>query len=117
MIAYRYDGTFQGMLSCIFTAFEARETPDAVYDYTAGQGTLLPVREIVTEESHARRVETGIRTKLSEEIWEMVRDGFLCCMEQKEVTIIRFVKLCFRYGKTIAANYADKTAFMWTNTD
>ncbi len=109
MIAYRYDGSFDGMLSCIFMTFARHETPDFIFTFDQPQATLLPVRDILTEADKARRVENGIREKISEDAWGMVRDGFLCSLPDKETVLVRFVKLLFRYGKKVMTQYADPT--------
>lgn len=109
MIAYCYDGSFDGMLCCIFTSFARRETPELIFTFDQRQATLYPVRSIVTETDKARRVENGIRQKISEDSWELVRDGFLCNLPDKEAVLVRFVKLLFRYGEKAATNYANPT--------
>ena len=109
MIAYRYDGSFDGMLSCIFTSFARHEDPQLIDTFDQPQAALIPVRTIPTEPDKARRVERGIRGKIGEEEWEMVRDGFLCELENREVILTRFVRLLFRYGRRAATNYADPT--------
>lgn len=109
MIAYCYDGSFDGMLCCIFMSFARHETPDMIFTFDRPQATLYPVREITTESDKARRVENGIRQKISEDSWNLVRDGFLCNLPDKETVLVRFVKLLFRYGKRAAVNYANPT--------
>jgi probable DNA metabolism protein len=106
MIGYRYDGSFDGMLCCVFEAFLKKEEPDVIFADGKAQATLLPVRQIVTEPEKARRVERGIRLKISERAWGMVRDGFLCCMAQKERIILRFIRMLFRRGAQAAGDYA-----------
>lgn len=114
MIAYCYDGSFDGMLCCIFESFTRHETPDMIFPADQPQITLYPVRTIMTQTDQARRVENGIRKKISEESWDMVRDGFLCALPDKETVLVRFVKLLFRYGKRTAVNYANPTVdILW----
>ena len=44
--AYVYDGSYEGMLCCIFTAIAEKELPADIYPEDAEQASLCPPRFI-----------------------------------------------------------------------
>ena len=52
-VIYRYDGTWEGLLSCVFTSFEKKEMPMDIRCWDEEQTLLLPERMIETDEEHA----------------------------------------------------------------
>ena len=46
---YRYDGSFQGFLCCVFESFARREIPAAVCTPQTEQLTLFALRDIPTD--------------------------------------------------------------------
>ena len=75
-LIYRYDGSFDGLLTCIFTCYEQKEWPlDIVSDQNV-QDTLCPARTIDTDSVKASRVAAVLPQKLSKEGAEMcIRDS------------------------------------------
>ena len=53
---YRYDGTFQGFLCCIFESYSRKEIPAAVCAPDRGQISFYDSCEIVTDPARAQRV-------------------------------------------------------------
>lgn len=97
-IAYLYDGSFNGFLCCVYESFYKREMPIAIFDYTSEQATIFTQREIVTNLDHASRVESSIAKKISMEALELVRLCFLSSLENKEVSLIKFLRLGYKVG-------------------
>ena len=81
-VAYCYDGSFEGLLCCIFESFEKKERPVSIQPEGMGQLTLYPPRAVQTELSKARRVEAGLRRKASDESYRLVELGYYSCHEQ-----------------------------------
>ena len=57
---YRYDGTFQGFLCCIFESYSRKEIPAAVCAPDRGQISFYDSCEIVTDPARAQRVARGL---------------------------------------------------------
>ena len=55
-LIYVYDGSFEGMLSCIFAAFANRETPARIVADDELQPSLFARRPVETDPEHARRL-------------------------------------------------------------
>ena len=53
---YRYDGTFQGFLCCIFESYSRKEIPAAVCAPDRGQISFYDSCEIVTGPARCKRI-------------------------------------------------------------
>ena len=71
-VIYRYDGTFDGFLCCVFAAVYAGILPADILD----GDTLLPARTIETEPDKAARVAAGIEKKIAPAAHDLVRTAF-----------------------------------------
>lgn len=100
-VVYRYDGSFQGFLCCIAQSFYDKALPAGIERLDEAQAMLFPVREVETDGQLAARLERSIQEKISREAWDMVRRGFLTCLEHKEMHLLRFVLLGYREGAKV----------------
>lgn len=101
VLTYRYDGTFEGMMCCVFESYYAHEIPFAVLTPDAPDMTLFGSKEIVTDEEKANRVIRSVPLKISSEAAELVRLAFFTCLEEKELAILKFLRLGYRLGRKI----------------
>lgn len=106
MIDYLYDGTFEGLLTCIYhhyyTDRAAGVFPREEYQPSMLNGYL----EVETEEEKAARVYDAIERKISGYALRMVYRAFLSDAPGKETVILRFVVLGFRTGPSIGSLHA-----------
>jgi probable DNA metabolism protein len=100
-VIYHYDGTFSGFLCCVFSAFQQKEMPAAIAAGEESQETLFGVEEIATQEEKANRVLLAIPKKISRTALELVQKGFLTCLPDKEMKLLQFLILGFRYGAQV----------------
>lgn len=107
--AYVYDGSFDGMLCCVFTAIADKELPADIFPEDAAQATLCPPQFIETDPAKARRVRDSIPRKISREALEWVEDGFLSCEARKERLILDFLRKGYRAGPQITRMLWDET--------
>lgn len=98
---YRYDGSWDGLLCCLFETYERRELPQAVYSHEDVQQTLYPALEIVTDPNKAGRVKYAMLPKIGSSAKELAEYAFLTCLPQKELWILRFLRLAFRHGPLV----------------
>ncbi|SEU23083.1 TIGR03915 family putative DNA repair protein [Paenibacillus sp. NFR01] len=108
-LAYTYDGSFEGLLCCVFESFAWKETPLAVHSEQEGQGLLLEARWIETDAAKAERVLRSIPQKIGAEAEEWVRLGFWSGVPEKELLLIRFLQLGFKHGRQVMNMLADET--------
>ena len=105
---YTYDGTFEGLLCCIFDSYANKEVLTAITSDEDAIPTLFPTRAISTDAAHAARVLRKLH-KLSPWGEELVRRGYLTCMEDKEIRIYRLVAKLLRDGPGFLRDFSDET--------
>lgn len=108
-LIYRYDGSFEGLLCCVFESYEKKEIPAAVLSPDADQTTLLPEREVPADPEKAARVLRSIPAKLGPEALGFVRRAYLTCLPEKERHIFLFLRLGYRRGPEVMRMLADPT--------
>ncbi len=100
-LVYRYDGTFPGFLCCVAECFRDKRLPQAIQRLDEPQETLFPVKAVDTDRALADRVERSIPKRISPEARSMARQAFLTCMEEKEMRMLRFLLLGYKYGPKV----------------
>lgn len=108
-VIYIYDGTLDGLLSCVFEAFSLKENPELISkapDVQMQFGTQI--REIETRKAHADRVYKGILDKLGDDTLNMVYHAVLSSETDAETAALSYLRMGFKYGKSIYGNLADK---------
>ncbi len=105
-IIYQYDGSFDGLLSCIYESYVQKERPTAFLDVGDAEACLFEVRMIPTDYAHAKRVYESFR-KLSPEVGPFLRRVFLTCLSEKEMAIYRFVVKLYREGAPYLTRLSD----------
>jgi probable DNA metabolism protein len=106
-VVYRYDGSFEGMICCVYESFYRREHPLAITESGCAQMTLLDTREIITDTDHTKRVIDAIRSKISPEALDLVRKSYLTCLAEKELAVLRFLRLGFKEGPLVTGMLAE----------
>ncbi|MDR0405697.1 MAG: TIGR03915 family putative DNA repair protein [Clostridiales bacterium] len=97
-VIYRYDGTFDGLLCCVFESYYAAEVPADVTANDAFQATLFPSKVIVTDSHRAQRVLTSIPKRMGNAALDLAQKAFLTCLEQKALAILLFLRLGYTHG-------------------
>ena len=105
---YTYDGSFDGLLCCIFDSYVNKEVLTAITSDEDSIPTLFPTRDIRTDAAHAIRVLRKLH-KLSPWAEELVRRGYRTCMEEKELRIYRLVAKLLREGPGFLRDFSDET--------
>ena len=100
-IAYLYDGSFPGLLSCVYESYYQKELPAMIFSYEEAQETLFPVKEIVTDHGAAEKVEQSIVKSISKEALRLVRVCYLSQMENREVSILHFLRMGYQIGPRV----------------
>ena len=108
---YYYDGSFDGLLTVIYMAYNDRESNMLRVNAKAEQLILaLDDIHIITDFSKARRVEKSICEKLSYNFLNSIRTCFLSCDKNKDTIIIHTVYKALNQGEEIL-NSLDEHAF------
>ncbi|WP_334077002.1 TIGR03915 family putative DNA repair protein [Paenibacillus sanfengchensis] len=99
--AYIYDGSFDGFLSCVFESFDRKEEAVDIRPSEDNLYVLFDAVWVETDPVKAARVYKGIGVKICPAAQELIRNGFLTCMSDKELLLYRFLRLGFQYGRTV----------------
>lgn len=107
-LIYRYDGSFEGLLCCVFESFEKKEIPADILPPDTLQTSLFPAHEIITDYAKAQRVLVSIPKKMGASALEFIRYAFLTCLEKKELCILNFMRKGYKYGPNVMQMLADE---------
>ncbi len=109
MLVYAYDGTFEGFLSAIFTAYERREDPERVECGEIQAGLLEEIRYLAADYAKSERVRAGIQKKLGPLAYEDVYTAFLTPDFDKATALYRYIRLGFdSLGRKITDHFEDE---------
>lgn len=108
-VIYLYDGSFEGLLSCVFVSFERRERPCAVVSEEPEQLSLAEILRVATSPEKAERVLRAIPKKISPAAEDIVKKAFLSCETGKDLLILEYLQKGFYYGRKILDMLADDT--------
>jgi probable DNA metabolism protein len=100
-INYFYDGTFDGLLCCVFESYDKKEIPLDILLPDASQPQLFSGKSITTDLQKASRVLASIPKKLGPEALRFIQHAFLTCLLQKELYILQFLRLGYQHGPSI----------------
>lgn len=107
MIDYQYDGSFDGLLCCVFESYANHEVPERVCGPENFQTTMFDTRAVETDPQKARRVIVSIPKKMGGEALGFVQRAFLTCLPDKEAYILRFLRMGYEYGPKVMRMLAD----------
>lgn len=100
-VIYRYDGSYQGFLCCVAQCFQDKALPVSIRLYDEEQQSLYGSKDIPTHFELAQRVERSIPRRISPQALRLVREGFLTTLPEREMALLRFVLLGYKYGPPV----------------
>ncbi|WP_299756648.1 TIGR03915 family putative DNA repair protein [uncultured Pontibacter sp.] len=107
MHLYTYDGTFEGLLTVVFEAFERKAWPTAIEQEHVAQPSMFgQTVAVVADEEKANRVWQGLQKKLSVGAQQALYHTYLWGQPQFELIIFDYTKLVFSSKENIEGNYA-----------
>lgn len=96
---YLYDGTFEGLLTCIYYHYK-KEEATGIYNISSYQQNLLNNHEAIESDvENAKTVSDAINKKISREAYIDVYYCYLSNFDNKENIILDFLIFAFKYGK------------------
>jgi probable DNA metabolism protein len=108
-LVYMYDGSFEGLLCCVFESYEKKEIPINILPLESQLGLFDSPKRIETNAQKALRVYESIPVKVSLEAQELVKLSFLTCATEKELLIFRFLRLGYKVGGSVMGMLAEDT--------
>ncbi len=107
-LVYLYDGSFDGLLCCVFDSYTKKEVLTAIYSDEDFAPSLFATRTVVTDTAHARRVYRSL-VRISPTVGPFLRRCHLTCLEEKELYMYRFVRKLYRLGPPLLRSLTDET--------
>ena len=107
-VIYHYDGSFDGLLCCVFECYAKNEIPLEILSPEIARTTLFSGKEIITDPHKARRVLVSIPKRMGHDALNFVRNAYLTCLAQKELYILRFLRLGYRHGPSVMEMLTDE---------
>jgi len=102
MVSYISDGTFEGLLTCIYEAYYRHETPEHIFCGDQIQESLLSIPVAIdTDREKADRVLNSIRHKISGDALDHAYHAFLSEIDDIGVWIYRYLKLGWKVGSSV----------------
>lgn len=99
---YVTDGSFEGILSAIFEAYENKEIPESIVSRDFYQISLdTDVKEIHTNEEKSGRVYNAIIEKMSHEVLETIYKAWLSEHYEVGTALYKYVKIGLKIGKKV----------------
>lgn len=108
-MVFIYDGSYEGLLSCIFVIFKERITPIAISTEENHQFTLLDTpRRVATNEDWAMRVHKGIDERTDGSASALTYKIFLSELPLSEMLVYQVVQAIIQHGDaSILENFAN----------
>ena len=107
-IIYQYDGSFEGLLCCVFESYTKKERPTAILRDGDDEPSLFEIRAVMTDRAHAQCIYRSLY-KRSPEVGPFLRRAFLTCLPDKEMAIYRFIVKFYREGAPLLSRLSDDT--------
>lgn len=106
-VAYAYDGSFSGFLTCVFESYAHREAPACFLGPEDERISLWPERRVEADEARAKRVYASLARKISLDGQHLVSHGFLTCLPERELHLWRFIEYGLRRGPSAVRDLTD----------
>jgi len=107
-MVYIFDGTYQGLLTAVFTAFERREFEAIISSQKNYMDSLFDSsRLIATDTNKSTRVQKGLLKYLSPDMVTDFWRAFLYEQESMNQIIFKLIISVFQGSKHILQNYGD----------
>lgn len=111
-VQYRYDGSFQGLLTCIFSAFDRKDNPIKIVR-PSGQFDLFAENvDIITSDLLAERVWNGIERIGGTTTCNHLYHAYLSMHDGIEVQILLYCRLLFEKKAPIYTNLGNATILL-----
>ncbi len=107
-IVYRYDGTLDGMLCCIYEAMTRREEPMMIVGPDEMQSMLYPDHAVGTDKAVARRVADAVRGKISEDAMTLIGRSLLTALPGRESYVLGVIRRAFKEGPGLLSDLSDQ---------
>lgn len=108
MNVFLYDGSFEGMMTCIYEGYYSGVEPEGIYSTYAYNDDLLHQKQfIITDPEKAFKVSKAIVEKLSEEFFHKIVNAFFSEDYDVGIYIYQLLRYGFKFGPEVIRHEAD----------
>ncbi|KAF5074625.1 hypothetical protein DSECCO2_179170 [anaerobic digester metagenome] len=108
MIIFTYDKTFDGLLSCVFFAYEQKKFPDFILSESDQKPLFVDEQyRIITEKEKSLRVWKALEKKLSKIAQNMMLSVWLSELPETEMLLFRYIRKNIDHPEGIEMNFGD----------
>lgn len=108
-VIYCYDGSFDGLMCCVFDSYTRKEVPSDIVTKENQQLTFNEVHDVITDEAHADRILRSIPKKMGENATDFIKKAFLSDITNRDMYILKFMYMGYKYGFRVMYMVADST--------
>lgn len=108
MIVFRYDQSFEGLLSCVFEAYTQKKIPGLLLAENAPLPLFYDeIIEVCTDETRSSRVWKGLHKKLSKAGLSVLTTAWLSELPEIDILLFRYIQKAFAAPASIELNFGD----------
>ncbi|WP_294079499.1 TIGR03915 family putative DNA repair protein [Proteiniphilum sp. UBA5384] len=108
MIVFEYDHTFDGLLSCVFFAYEQKKFPDLIFSESDQKPLFIEEQYYVdTEIEKSKRVWKALEKKLSKFARNMMLSVWLSELPETAMLLFRYIRKSIDHPQGIEMNFGD----------
>ncbi len=108
MIIFTYDKTFDGLLSCLFFAYEQKKFPDMILAESDQKPLFVDEQyHIISEKEKSLRVWKALEKKLSKIARNMMLSAWLSELPETEMLLFRYIRKNIDHPQGIEMNFGD----------
>ena len=107
MMYFLYDNTFDGLLTCVFEAFNRKEFPENIIEEKKQLPLFTESFRVITDDAKADRILKALRKKISQSALDMLFISYLSELEGIEIRIFRYIQKALLAELSIETNFAD----------
>jgi len=100
---YLFDGTFEGLLTCVFTSFEQKQIPADILNNNKfiQQSLVDDFIYIQTDFDKSERVFAGIKKKSKRLLFKLYTAFMADSVPNKDLLIFNYICMLFKYGTKV----------------
>jgi probable DNA metabolism protein len=108
MIVFRYDKTFEGLLTALFDAYSRKTFPERLFSANEPLPIFAEdVHHVITEAAKSARVWAGLEKKLTRPVCGMLMHVWLSELPGSDELLFRYMRKAFDAPSSIATDFAD----------
>lgn len=116
MVVFKFDNTFDGLLSCVFFAYEQKKFPDLILTESDQKPLFMDEQfYVVTEKDKSLRVWKALEKKISKIAQNMMMSVWLSELQESTPLLFRYICKNIDHPQGIEMNFGDKDVVLIKN--